>query len=332
MQSLNKKLLGALALAGLLAIRPAVAADPADPAADDAVELAAALADDAEVNDPIEPINRTMFGINEYAQIFLMPIAGPYAGLTPQPIKDAVGGVLSNLKSPVVFMNDMLQGEWERALQTVQRFFINSILGVGGVYDVADKHFGIPPHKEDFGQTLAVWGVPEPIYLVIPLIGPSSVRDFAGRFVDDFFDPLTTYDRFSDNDTVEAINAGRTVGSAIHEYGNVMADLEGLRKSSVDFYATIRSIYRQKRNAEIMNGKPSGATPLPSFSYDLNGEEGLATPRAIQDVPPASLAPARSTTKGAAAAPATEPAPTIQSSMLTPSSGYYVQESLTVAQ
>ena len=123
-------------------------------------------------NDPLELLNRAIFDFNERVQILLLRPAGTvYRGVLPQPVRDSVSNALDNLRSPIVLANDILQGEPERAWQTTQRLVINSTLGIGGLIDAAKK-MGIPKHSEDFGQTLAIWGVGEGFYLVLPIFGP----------------------------------------------------------------------------------------------------------------------------------------------------------------
>lgn len=234
-------------------------------------------------NDPLEPINRLFFGFNEILQmVILRPATEMYQLFIPPPLREAIGNVIDNLKTPVILANDILQGEGERAWLTTQRFMVNSTIGVAGAIDVADE-LGIQHHTEDFGQTLAVWGVGEGFYIVLPLFGPSNPRDAVGKlFVDNYFDPLGLY--LSNIDHKPAMYA-RTAVEGVDEYGSVMDELDQVKKTSIDFYAALRSMYRQKRKAEINNGEEVDLPPIPDLSLEGNGVKepnpaaDAATPR-----------------------------------------------------
>ncbi|MEK7246697.1 MAG: VacJ family lipoprotein, partial [Pseudomonadota bacterium] len=167
------------ALALLAAVPPlsgcATAPDPSN---------ADALAEYRQINDPIEPANRVIFAFNRAIDAaILKPLAKIYRDFTPKIFQDAVGNILANLRAPVVLANDVLQGEGKRAGNTLARFVVNSTVGLGGMIDAASE-MGVPRHAEDFGQTLAVWGVPEGPYLMLPLFGPSNPRDLVGLAAD----------------------------------------------------------------------------------------------------------------------------------------------------
>jgi len=235
----------AAAVAGLclLAAGCATKPDPADEAAVQAYN---------EANDPYEPMNRYFFEVNNFLdEILLKPFAGWYHLAMPDPAEDGVRNFLRNLKSPVYLANDLFQGEWSRAGTTVARFFINSTIGVGGLIDVADM-MDLKYHEEDFGQTLAVWGTGEGPYLNLPIIGPSNPRDTTGRLVDYALDPLT-WVGYAYN--VSYINTARAGLDAIDTRARNLEAIDELKKGSVDFYATVRSLYRQKRNDLIKNGE-----------------------------------------------------------------------------
>lgn len=219
-------------------------------------------------NDPLEPVNRAVFAFNEFIYaLIIRPIAEAYVLVIPQEARDGVKNVLNNVRSPVVLANDLLQGEFTRAWQTTERMFINTTVGVGGVVDVA-KMWGINGHDEDVGQTLAVWGVPEMFYLVLPILGPSNPRDAVGQFADGYLDPLSYW---MSNTHREEITWGRTLMSGVDSYSRVMDDLKKLKETSIDYYAAVRSISRQKRETDIRNGAPQ-VTPLPDIKYDFNAQ------------------------------------------------------------
>ena len=219
--------------------------------------------------DPLESMNRVILDINEFFQdIFFRPLTQLYVLLLPDFALDGIHNALTNLTTPIVLVNDLLQGEPERAWITTQRFFINSTLGLGGLMDPA-KDFGLEGHEEDFGQTFAVWGVPEGFYLVLPIFGPSNPRDAVGLAAGAFLDPLS---HWLNNIHREEIALARTFVSGIDEFSDVMDDLEKLKETSIDYYAALRSIARQKRKAEISNGVPAAGAPLPDLKYDFNAE------------------------------------------------------------
>jgi phospholipid-binding lipoprotein MlaA len=234
-------------------------------------QLAAQLAQASDANDPLEPINRVIFDVNHFLErLILRPVAEMYVLFLPQEARDGIRNFLRNVRTPIVLANDLLQGEGDRAIETTQRFFINSTLGIGGIIDAADK-MGIKHHDEDLGQTFAVWGVGEMVYIVLPILGPSNPRDAVGGFLDRYFDPVWYWEENTDRDEV---GLARTVVSGVDSYSRVMDDLKKLKETSIDYYAAIRSIYRQKREADIRNGKAKDV-PLPDIRYDFNADVNI---------------------------------------------------------
>ncbi len=220
--------------------------------------------DEVDDGDPIEPVNRFIFGFNEtFLDWILGPITTLYTEFVPEPVRDGVGNLLDNVNAPVVLANDLLQAEGARALETTERFVINSVFGVAGIFDVADS-WGIPKHEEDFGQTLGVWGVDEMFYVVLPLFGPSSPRDALGKLlVDDYLDPIGLW---LDNTGRDKISWSLTGIGALDEYAGVRDKLAEVKETSVDYYAAVRSLYRQKREADIRNGS---AVVIPDLDEGL---------------------------------------------------------------
>ena len=213
-------------------------------------------------NDPYEHTNRAIFDLNmKLDNAVAKPVAKFYNHAVPTFARNGVRNFLTNLNKPVTLGNDMLQGEGPRAGETIGRFAVNTTLGVGGLVDVATM-IGIPDHSEDFGQTLGTWGVGEGPYLVIPLMGPDMPRDIAGDVVDIFIDPLT-YIKFHGSDTWYAVRSGVSV---LDMRARNVDSVEQIERTSIDFYATTRSLYRQFRNSEIRNGKPDpNETDTPEF-------------------------------------------------------------------
>lgn len=208
-------------------------------------------------NDPYETTNRAVFALNQKIdRLALRPTAETYKANVPAGARDAIHNALQNLNAPVTFANDLLQAQPRRAGQTVARFVLNSSFGVAGLFDVADS-VGIPPHSEDFGQTLAVWGVGEGPYLVLPLLGPDPPRDAAGQVVDFALDP-TIYIRIKQHLWWQL---GRHYVTIVEARARNMETLDDIERDSLDFYAATRSLYRQYRDNEIRNGE-SAAPPV----------------------------------------------------------------------
>lgn len=223
-----------------------------------------AKADFDAVNDPLEPVNRALHEFNQAIDYFVLkPVAFSYRTILPPPLQDSVRNALRNLKTPVVLANDLLQGEMDRAGDTVSRFAINSTIGILGLFDVAETWFGIPYHAEDFGQTLAIWGVGEGPYIVLPLLGPSNPRDTIGIAVDSFADPLNWYLRNIDED--DWIYA-RLALTGVSSRADLLDTLNSLEKTSLDYYVTLRTVYRQRRADEIKNRPPTTKGPAPTIS------------------------------------------------------------------
>lgn len=212
-----------------------------------------------EANDPFEPMNRYFFEVNlGIDRLLLRPIAEIYRGATPQIVQDAVRNGLNNLDTPLTFVHDVLQGEQKRASESGGRFLTNTFFGVGGAFDVAagegeGRKYGIPHHSEDLGQTLAVYGIEPGPYLMLPVFGPSNFRDALGKVGDSLIDPVQFIVANEHRMGFSVIRRGaRTVDSRARN----IETLDDIERDAIDFYATIRSLYRQRRASEIANGKP----------------------------------------------------------------------------
>ncbi|MBY0337608.1 MAG: VacJ family lipoprotein [Acetobacteraceae bacterium] len=210
-----------------------------------------ALAEFEATNDPLEPFNRSMYAVNRAVDtVVLVPVATAYRTLVPPPVRTGVRNALGNLRAPTILLNDVLQGNLARAQVTAGRFLINSTLGLGGLVDVAEWQFGLRGHAEDFGQTLAVWGVSEGPYLFLPVFGPSNPRDLVGTAVDAVASPWFW---FGQGAVVEGLRWGRLGLTIVDTRESVLDSLDALERMSLDPYAALRSAYRQRRNAEIRN-------------------------------------------------------------------------------
>jgi phospholipid-binding lipoprotein MlaA len=211
-------------------------------------------------NDPFEKFNRAMYAFNEVVDKYaLEPVARGYRAVTPEPVREGVGNVLHNLKAPVIFANDVLQAEPARAGTTVARFGINTTVGIAGLFDVAST-MGLERHNEDFGQTLGRWGVGSGPYLVLPLLGPSSVRDAAGGVVDAALNPIN-YAEFDGDDT---FRTSRTVIGVIDGREGALDAVESIRQTSIDPYVSVRTTYGILREAAVRNGQ-TDVQDLPEF-------------------------------------------------------------------
>lgn len=246
----------ALAALALVALVGGCASKPADDGA--------ALYGYEPPNDPIEPVNRQIFAFNQFAdRTVLKPAAQAYDRLPPD-VRDIFRNVIRHMSSPVVLANDLFQLNFDRAGDTAARMFINTFtLGTG---DIAKPRY--PYHSEDFGQTLGTYGAGEQFYLVLPLLGPSSGRDAVGLVVDIFLNPL----RYHDGTASTAYNVSSTAVEGIDLRARNLGTLEELKRDSVDFYARLRSLYLQRRQAQINNN--TEAVPAgPGFAGD-EGDTG----------------------------------------------------------
>lgn len=206
----------------------------------------------AENNDPLEGLNRGIFFVNQGIDtVVLRPVGYAYREAMPRAFKDRIRDFLNYLRSPVILANDLFQGEWDRAETTFRRFFINTILGLG-IADVASD-IGIPMHEEDFGQTLGAWGVDDGAYVMLPLLGPSNARDAVGLVVDFFLDPVRYAIQLSPNEELSLIRSGT---DAVDRRSRTIEITDDLERNSVDYYATVRSLYKQRRDDLIRNGAP----------------------------------------------------------------------------
>ena len=221
---------------------------------------ASANPDSLAQNDPWEPGNRAVFDFDiKIDHAVATPVAKFYRSAVPGVARDGIHNALTNLNSPVVFVNDTLQGDGSKATDTFGRFLINSTVGLAGLIDVAAK-MGIPQHDNDFGITLGKGGAAEGSYLVLPFVGPKPPRDLVGTGVDIAFDPLT-YMTWNNSTLYMIVRTG--LGVLDSRAANIDA-VESIERSSIDFYATTRSLYRQNRAAQISGGKADNSD-LPNF-------------------------------------------------------------------
>lgn len=205
---------------------------------------------DSEVLDPLEPLNRAIFGLNDIVDlIVLRPIVDIWKGLMPQPIQTAVGNAFSNLDDVFGGANQALQGNGQAAASDFGRVIINTTIGIGGLFDVASG-MGIEKVRGDFGQTLGVWGVPAGPYLVLPLMGPSNTRDTVGRVARYYTDPRN----YMDDEWRYSLMAAEYIQArADGQYAEAIMDV-----SSFDKYVFVRNLYMQRRASLVREGIEAG--------------------------------------------------------------------------
>ena len=205
--------------------------------------------------DCFEPLNRATFSLNQgLDKIILKPIAKGYRTL-PLPIRTSTGNVLDNLSNLITIPNNVLQGELGKAGINTGRLIVNSTIGILGIFDVAES-LGFPEYeREDYGQTLGRWGVGPGCYLVLPVLGPTTIRDTAGSFInvvggDPYYNASVNGNNEYLSDKVYRIS--RVIGAIDFRAKNIES-LDNLEKNSVDFYASVRSVYLQDRENKIKN-------------------------------------------------------------------------------
>ena len=232
-----------------------------------AVLLAAGCATGPQANpdDPLEPMNRVVFKVNDKLdQYVATPVAKGYKAVTPQPVRTAVTNFYSNIADVGNFANNLLQGKGVDAAESLMRVAINSVLGIGGLIDIATPA-GLQKHSQDFGLTLGTWGVPSGPYLVLPFFGPSSFRDGVGLYVNFQFDPTTYIDPAWRN-SLFAMNV-------VDVRTNLLGATDLLSLAALDKYAFVRDAYVQRRKY-LLEG---GSGKLPDYGEDEE-TEGAAKP------------------------------------------------------
>ena len=227
-------------------------------------QWAASDEDDFEESDgdPLELPNRFVFAANDaFDRVLFQPAAATYRFLLPTVVQDSVQNFMRNLRTPANFANHLFQGKTDGAEDVLIRFFVNSTIGIGGLLDVA-ADWGYPHRKEDFGQTLGYYGAGEGFYLVLPILGPSSARDGIGLLVDTLLDPLTYL-------LNTELAMARFAIEGIDTRSRNIELIDEIRRDSIDFYARMRSLYRQHRQDLINDGELDAEGPAPGIS----GEE-----------------------------------------------------------
>lgn len=235
--------------------------------------------------DPFESFNRAVYKFNDAAdRAVIRPVATTYREYVPRPVRSGVSNFFGNLEDVIVLLNNMLQLKFDKAASDFGRIVFNTTFGLFGLFDVATP-LGLPKHNEDFGQTLGHWGVPPGPYLVLPFLGPSTIRDTAGLTVDVYSHPI-----FNTLVTDEAVAWG-AVGL---RYIDLRAELLGATRvvdeAALDPYAFIRDAYLQRRRNLVYDGNPPPDSQY-DFIPDDNADADLELELELEKTPPASPPP-----------------------------------------
>jgi phospholipid-binding lipoprotein MlaA len=213
------------------------------------VWLLAGCATDGNPRDPLEGFNRAMFAFNEgLDKVLVKPVAQVYDAALPLPARSGVSNAFSNAADPMIAVNNLLQGKPAEALSDIGRVLINSTLGIFGLFDVATE-FGLDKHEEDIGQTLGRWGVGDGAYLVLPVLGPRTVRDTFGWILDVKLDPVWQFDHVPTRNTLTALRF-------VDARANLLPTDKVIEEAALDKYSYLRNAYLQRRRNLIYDGDP----------------------------------------------------------------------------
>ena len=207
------------------------------------------------VKDCFESLNRVTFSLNQgLDKVIFKPVAKAYRGL-PAPVRTGTNNALLNLSSLITIPNNILQGEFRKAGVNTGRFVVNTTVGILGIFNVAEEMGFSKYEKEDYGQTLGAWGVGAGCYLVLPVLGPSTVRDTAGSFINILGgDPWYNASTHGNNEYLSDTDYMTTkILAGVNFRAKNIESIENLEKNSMDFYASVRSLYLQDRQKKIAN-------------------------------------------------------------------------------
>ncbi len=221
-----------------------------------------------DIPDPYEKTNRAIFDFNQTVdKNVIKPVAKGYRSITNEYVRGKTRNFIDNLKEPITFANQILQGKILDSGETLSRFVINSTVGLAGFNDYA-KDINLERTKEDFGQTLASWGISSGPYIMLPFFGPSTPRHAVGRVADTFSDPLfiATQGKY-DEEMQTPYFAIKTIDTISYRE-SMIETLDDLESTSVDYYTALRSAYGQSRNEAICDGQDS-----PNYDFDFDIEE-----------------------------------------------------------
>lgn len=259
--------------------------------------------------DPMEGFNRAVWAVNRGAdKVVVKPVTQVYRAVAPKPARDGVRNFFANVAEPFSLINNVLQGKPDRAVRNLGRFLVNTTAGIGGLFDHASR-VGIRPASEDFGQTLAAWGANGGPYLVLPLLGPSTLRDGVGTGVAQFADPYRVC--LSECGLPNGVPLALTATQVISiRDGLIDTGADNFLESSLDPYAAARSAFLQRRRAEILNQEGDDAASEAAAAADAEanpiGADAASAADADAGIPAAD---APSAADADAGIPASDPAP-----------------------
>jgi len=210
----------------------------------------------SNISDPLSGYNRAMTSFNDKVIIYaLNPVSEAYAYVVPQPFRLGISNFIHNINFPVRLVNNLLQLKFQNSSDEIERFIINSTVGLGGLMDPAKNHMKTPilPHNEDFGQTLGYYGIGSGFHIVLPFFGPSNVRDLAGITLDAYASPLVNVKGWENYKIPN--NLGQSIGIVTLHFINKNSlhsgEYESIKKDAIDLYPFLRDIYEQKRISDI---------------------------------------------------------------------------------
>jgi len=216
---------------------------------------AAPVASADNSNDPIEGFNRAVYTFNDTVDAYVLkPVAQAYREVLPSPVRTGVSNFFGNLHDPVIMLNNLLQGKVVNAVSDLWRFIVNTTVGIYGLFDVASA-LGLEKHNEDFGQTFGKWGAGEGFYVVLPFIGPSSLRDGIGWYVDEEFYPPNRMEEGSTRDKLLLVEVV-SKRSQLLDASDILDQAAGK-----DPYVFVREAYRQRRKHLVYDGNPPAEQP-----------------------------------------------------------------------
>lgn len=217
-------------------------------------------------SDPLEPMNRAVFRFNdEIDKVVMQPVARAYRAILPTGLRNIIGNVFSNVGEVFNVANNLLQGKPVETAESFMRFTINTVFGLGGTMDIAAP-MGLNPHKQDFGVTLGVWGIPVGPYLVLPLLGPSSFRDTVGTAVHFTVDPINNYSNVPVRNTASGIRL-------VSARANLLDAGKLLDEAALDKYSFVRDAYLQRRNYQVKGDVANDREDIEKIDSDDGANE-----------------------------------------------------------
>ena len=214
-----------------------------------AATLLAGCATSGNPKDPIEGFNRAMYGVHDGIDtVLLKPVATGYDAVLPDPVQTGVTNFFANISDIMTSVNNLLQGKPKQAISDLGRVAVNSTIGILGIFDPATG-MGLEKHDEDFGQTMGAWGVGEGAFVFLPIMGPRTVRDAAGIYMDIWFDPVNYIDHVPTRNSIWAVRV-------VNLRANLLPADKVIEEAALDKYSYIRDAYLQNRRNLVYDGNP----------------------------------------------------------------------------